>query len=141
MNIKSSWAWAGFAALGAFPLAIVMVWYDLQAVGSLWRKCDLTDASGGIVITVVVLPLALLLHAALLPVCMALFAGCRRVAVALIVNRQWREGAALGLVIPVGVVIGLAAAVLASVVVMGVAKAQIPPDYPTTCSELGNGGA
>ncbi|MFI0463627.1 hypothetical protein ACH347_06060 [Saccharopolyspora sp. 5N102] len=81
----------------------------------------------------------LLLHVALLPACMALFAGCRRVAMALVVGKRWRRDAALGLVIPVGVVIGLAATVLAPVVVMGVAKAQIPPGYPTTCSELGNG--
>ncbi|MEV0705568.1 hypothetical protein AB0I53_47715 [Saccharopolyspora sp. NPDC050389] len=141
MKINSAWAWAVFAVLGAFPVAIVMTWYDLQAVGSLWKKCDLADASGGVVITFVVLPVALLLHVTLLPICMALFAGCQRVAVTLMVKKRWREGAALGLVIPVGVVIGLAAAVLASVVVMGVAKAQIPPDYPTTCSELGNGNA
>ncbi|TDD48439.1 hypothetical protein [Saccharopolyspora elongata] len=109
VEIKSAWAWAGFAALGALPAAIVTTWYGLHAVGSLWKKCDLVDASGGVVITFVVLPVALLLHVA------------------------------LGLVIPVGVVIGLAATVLAPVVVMGVAKAQIPPGYPTTCSELGNG--
>ncbi|MEU6267553.1 hypothetical protein [Saccharopolyspora shandongensis] len=140
MKIKSAWAWAGFAALGAFPVAIVMVWYDFQAVGSLWRECDLVDASGGIVITIVVLPLALLLHFAVLPLCAALFAGCRRVVATLMVEKQWRADAALGLVIPVGVMIGLVATVLASVVVMGVAKAQIPPGYPTTCSELGTGG-
>jgi hypothetical protein len=141
VEIKSAGFLGGHRGAGGLPGRGPDDLAGPRTVAGLWRECDLTDASGGITFTFVVFPVSVLANMLLVPISALLFAGCRRIAVNLVSKGQWNPGNALGLMIPVGVVVALVAAALASVLVVNVAKAQIPPDYPTTCSELGNGYA
>ncbi|WP_093151660.1 hypothetical protein [Saccharopolyspora antimicrobica] len=140
MKIRSGAFWAGTAAAGAFPVALLLAWIDLRLIADLWDKCELDDASGGITFNFVVFPMVVGINFLLVPAGALLFAKGHRLAMRLI-GRGWAPDSALGLVIPVGVVVMLAASALASVLAISAANAQIPPDYPTSCVELGNGNA
>ncbi|MER5391283.1 hypothetical protein [Saccharopolyspora sp. NPDC002686] len=125
--------------MSVFPLALLMIFYDIWTIGTLWRKCDLVEAGGGFMLTFIVFPIAIVINLLLVPIGALVFAICRRVANRLVTEKQWTRGSAQGLMIPVGAGAVLALAVLASVLIVSGTNAQIPSDYPTTCYELGDG--
>lgn len=140
VRIKATNFWAGIASAAAFPLAALLIWVDLRMIASLWEECGLDDASNGISFNFTVFPMTVFFNLFLIPIAALLFAGCRRVAIRL-VDKGRSPDLALGLAIPVGVVLTLAAAALTSMLAMSAANAQVSPDYPTSCVELGNGNA
>lgn len=139
-KIRSAGFWARTAAAATSPLALLLIWFELQMMAALWRECDLDDASGGIGFNFVIFPMVVFCNILLVPIGALLFASCRRVAIRLI-GKGWARRSALGLAIPVGVVGTLAAGALALLLVVFGANVLIPPDYPTSCAELGTGNA
>ncbi|MER7011433.1 hypothetical protein ABT324_08405 [Saccharopolyspora sp. NPDC000359] len=139
-GIRSAGSWAGTAAAATTPLALLVMWVELRWIAALWRECGLDDASGGVGFNFVVFPVTVFVNALLVPIAALLFAGCRRVVVRL-VDKGWALRSALASTIPVGVLLALAAGALVPVLAFFAANAQIPPDYPTSCAELGDGNA
>ncbi|MDA3649033.1 hypothetical protein LZ318_26680 [Saccharopolyspora indica] len=126
-KVRYALIWAGIAAAGAFGLAVLMIVFDMMAVGEMFRKCDMSGHGAGMSSWGVFL-VTILLNLLLVPLAAVVFAGGLLVEVRLVIGKQWQKAAARGLVISVGVVVVLAVAVLASVLALGYGESHLPTD-------------